>query len=152
MCKIIPHFSGETEVKYLLQGGASGKENLLTTPSGPFGTSLAWRSLSWAYVTTGHVSFPIVLVWDVRDASSSHGRAWNIVITWLMATNLWGPVATWQGPISRHSSYHPFRVSRASKPLDQPRTRLLLTVHCPTPHLYNPRTREVEVRGSRVQT
>ena len=47
---------GGPEIKYLLQGEMSGKESLLTKPSGPLGTSLALRSLFWAYMTTGHVS------------------------------------------------------------------------------------------------
>ena len=47
---------GGPEIKYLLQGEMSGKESLLTKPSGPLGTSLALRTLFWAYMTTGHVS------------------------------------------------------------------------------------------------
>jgi len=39
------------ESKYLLHGGMSGKGSLLTKPSGPLGTSLAWRILFWAYIT-----------------------------------------------------------------------------------------------------
>ena len=35
----------------------SGKGSLLFKTSAPLGTSLAWRTLFWAYVTTGHVSF-----------------------------------------------------------------------------------------------
>lgn len=50
-----------------------------------------------------------------------------------MATNLW-KVATNRVLVlgSRRSSYCTFRVSRASKPLGQPRTRLSLMVHYPT--------------------
>ena len=33
------------EIKYLLQGGVSGKESLLAKPSRPLGTSLKWRSV-----------------------------------------------------------------------------------------------------------
>ena len=33
--------------KYLLQEGMSGKRHLLAKPSGPLGTSLAWRTLFW---------------------------------------------------------------------------------------------------------
>jgi hypothetical protein len=33
------------EIKYLLQGGMSGKGSLLAIPSGPLGTSSVWRSL-----------------------------------------------------------------------------------------------------------
>jgi hypothetical protein len=42
---------GELEIKHFLQGGMSGKGSLLAKPSRPLGTSLAWRTLSWAYVT-----------------------------------------------------------------------------------------------------
>ena len=38
------------EIKYLLQGGMSGKGNSLDNPSRPLGTSLAWRTLIWAYM------------------------------------------------------------------------------------------------------
>ena len=48
---------GGHEIKYLLQGEMSGKGSLLAKPSRPLGTSLAWRTLFWAYVTIGHVSF-----------------------------------------------------------------------------------------------
>jgi hypothetical protein len=34
MSKAIPPFSGQPEVKYLLQGGVSGKRNLLAKPPG----------------------------------------------------------------------------------------------------------------------
>jgi hypothetical protein len=34
----------------------SGKGSLLTKLPGPLGTSLAWRTLFWAYMTTGHIS------------------------------------------------------------------------------------------------
>jgi len=34
MCKIIPHFSGWAEIKYLLQAGMSGKEILLAKSPG----------------------------------------------------------------------------------------------------------------------
>jgi hypothetical protein len=50
----IPTSQGGLEIKYLLQGGMSEKGSLLAKPSGPLGTSLAWRTLFWAYVTTGH--------------------------------------------------------------------------------------------------
>ena len=36
---------GGPEIKYLLQEGMSGKGSLLAKPSGPLGTSLAWRTL-----------------------------------------------------------------------------------------------------------
>ena len=36
---------GGFEIKYLLQGGVSGKEILLTKPSRPLGTSLKWKSV-----------------------------------------------------------------------------------------------------------
>jgi hypothetical protein len=49
------------EIKCLLHRGMSGKGSLLAKPSRPLGTSLAWRSLSCSYMTTGHISFPIVL-------------------------------------------------------------------------------------------
>ena len=35
----------------------SGKGSLLAKLSGPLGTSLAWRTVFWAYVTTEHISF-----------------------------------------------------------------------------------------------
>jgi hypothetical protein len=53
------------KIKYLLQGGMSGKGRLLAKPAGPLGTSLAWRTLSWGYVTTGHVS----LCWECGTCS-----------------------------------------------------------------------------------
>jgi hypothetical protein len=34
MNKTVPHFSGQPEVKCLLQGGVSGKEHLLAKPPG----------------------------------------------------------------------------------------------------------------------
>jgi hypothetical protein len=34
----------------------SGKGSLLAKPSRLLGTSLAWRTLFWAYVTIGHVA------------------------------------------------------------------------------------------------
>jgi hypothetical protein len=51
-----PTSQGRPEIEYLLQGGMSGKGSLLAKPSGPLGTSLAWRTQFWAYMTTGHVS------------------------------------------------------------------------------------------------
>ena len=51
-----PTSQGRLEFKYPLQGEMSWKESLLAKPSGPLGTSLAWRTLFWAYVTTGHIS------------------------------------------------------------------------------------------------
>lgn len=41
------------EITYPFQGGMSRRESLLAKPSGPIGTSLARRTLFWAYVTTG---------------------------------------------------------------------------------------------------
>jgi hypothetical protein len=41
MLRTIQHFSGGLVIKYLLQGGMSGKESLLAKPFGPPGTSLA---------------------------------------------------------------------------------------------------------------
>lgn len=41
-----PTFQGGPEIKYVLQGGMYGKENLLVKPSRPLSTSLEWRSLS----------------------------------------------------------------------------------------------------------
>lgn len=46
----------ESEIFFFLQQGISGKGHLLTKLSGPPNTSLAWRTLSWGYVTLGHVS------------------------------------------------------------------------------------------------
>jgi hypothetical protein len=34
MSKAIPHFPGQPEVKYFMQGGVSGNESLLATPPG----------------------------------------------------------------------------------------------------------------------
>jgi hypothetical protein len=45
------------EIKHHLQGRMSEKGNLLTEPSGPLVTSLAWRTLFWPYMTTSHMSF-----------------------------------------------------------------------------------------------
>ena len=42
----VPISQGGPEVKYLLQGGMSGKESLLAKPFRPLCTLLAWRSLS----------------------------------------------------------------------------------------------------------
>ena len=44
-------------IQYLLQGGMSGKGNSMAKPSVFLGTSLAWGTLFWAYVTTCHVSY-----------------------------------------------------------------------------------------------
>ena len=41
----IPTSHRGTEIKYLLQGGVSGKGIVLAKPSGPLGTSLPWRTL-----------------------------------------------------------------------------------------------------------
>ena len=49
--KPYPTSQCELEIKYLLQGGMSGKGSLLAKPSGPLGTLLAWRTLFWAYLT-----------------------------------------------------------------------------------------------------
>ena len=53
---IVPTFQCGPEIKYLFQGGVSGKEGLLAKTSGTLGTSLAWRILFWDYRTTGHIS------------------------------------------------------------------------------------------------
>jgi hypothetical protein len=50
-------FQGRPEIKYLLQRGISRKGSLLAKPSGPLGTSLAWRTLFGAYATLGLISF-----------------------------------------------------------------------------------------------
>jgi hypothetical protein len=50
------------EIKYLLQGGMSGKGNSLDNPSRPLGTSLAWRTLIWAYMSTGHITLYVAHV------------------------------------------------------------------------------------------
>jgi hypothetical protein len=47
---------GEPEIKYLLWEGMSGKGSLLTKPSGPVGTSLAWRALFWGTTILGSVA------------------------------------------------------------------------------------------------
>jgi hypothetical protein len=41
--KPYPSSQGRPGVKYLLQGGLSGKENLLVKPSRPLGISLKWK-------------------------------------------------------------------------------------------------------------
>jgi hypothetical protein len=56
LIKPYPIFEGGPEIKYLLQGGVSEKGSLLTKPSRPLGTSLAWKTLFGTYVTTGHIS------------------------------------------------------------------------------------------------
>lgn len=43
--KPYPLSQGWPEVKYLLKGGVSGKENSLAKSSRPLGTSLKWRSV-----------------------------------------------------------------------------------------------------------
>jgi hypothetical protein len=60
--KPYPTSQGRPEVKYLLQGGLSGEESLLAKPSRSLGTSLKWRSLSRAYMTCDHISFPYLCV------------------------------------------------------------------------------------------
>ena len=54
---LLHHRAGRFGDVGLLQGGMSGKGILLAKPSGPLGTSFAWRTLFWAYMTMGHVSF-----------------------------------------------------------------------------------------------
>lgn len=132
MYKTKPPSQCGPEIKYIFQGGIFGKESLLAMPSRSLGVSIVWRSLSWAYLTCGHVSFYIVLVWDARDVSYICGGIWAMPISfiigaimWMTATNLWVPG-------SRRCSYHPYRVSRASKTLSQPRTRVPLMVNCLT--------------------
>jgi hypothetical protein len=137
MRKAIPTSQGGPENKYLLQGGMSGEGSLLATPSRPLGTALAWRSLSWAYMYPDHVSFPIVLVWDVRDASSICGRAWGTALMWLMATNLGGQGLRLcdrgliLGARSRWSSYLPFRLQAFSSTEDQASSHGPLSSHAP---------------------
>jgi hypothetical protein len=41
----VPTSQGGPEIKYLLQGGMFWEGRLLAKPSGPLGTSLAWRKL-----------------------------------------------------------------------------------------------------------
>lgn len=41
---------GRPEIK-LLREGVFRRGSLLAKPSGPLGTSLPWRTLSWAYMT-----------------------------------------------------------------------------------------------------
>ena len=55
--KPFPTSLGGPDTKYILQGELSGKGSLLAKPSGPLGTSLAWRTLFWAYMTIGHIAF-----------------------------------------------------------------------------------------------
>ncbi|EDL30679.1 mCG148064 [Mus musculus] len=55
--KPYPTSQGGPEIKSLLQGVMSGKGSLLAKPSGPGGTSLTWRTLFLAFVTTSFVSF-----------------------------------------------------------------------------------------------
>ena len=52
----VPTSQGGLMIKWLLPGGMSRKGSLLANSSGPLGTSLAWRTLFWAYVTTSHIS------------------------------------------------------------------------------------------------
>ena len=44
------------DLRYLLQGGMSEKGSVLAKLWGPLGTSLPWRTLFWAYMTTGLIS------------------------------------------------------------------------------------------------
>ena len=39
-----------------------GKRSLLAKPSGPLATLLVWRTLFWAYVTIGHISWHVFQV------------------------------------------------------------------------------------------
>lgn len=67
--KLYPTSQGGPKVKYLLQGGMSGKESLLAKSSRPLGSSLPWGSVlslcdhrspsmlrGCPYVTDGHKS------------------------------------------------------------------------------------------------
>lgn len=134
--KPYPLSQDEPAIKYLCRKGIlSEKGILLAMLSGALSTSLALRSLSWAYVTIGYFSFPVALIWDVRHASSKCGRAWGITLMWLMATNIWGGSQLCDRGLvfgSRRRSFPPFRPSRATKTLAQLRTRIPLIVHCPT--------------------
>jgi hypothetical protein len=49
--KPYPTSQSGSEIKYLLQGGMSGKGSVSAKPSGSLGTLLAWRTLFWAYLT-----------------------------------------------------------------------------------------------------
>jgi hypothetical protein len=46
---------GGPEIKYLLLGGMAEKGSLLAKLPGPLGTSLALRTLFWAYLTRGPI-------------------------------------------------------------------------------------------------
>ena len=92
-----PTSQGGPEIKYLLQGGVSRKLSLLVTPSRPLGTSFACRTLYWAYLV-GHISFPIVLVWDGRDALPTCGRAWVLPLVTEGHKSIEGCSYRWLGP------------------------------------------------------
>jgi hypothetical protein len=53
---IVPTCQDWPKIKHLFQGGIFMKGSLLTKPLVPLGTSIAWRTLLWAYVTIGHIS------------------------------------------------------------------------------------------------
>lgn len=47
----VPISKGKPKIKYLFQGGMSVKGSLMAKPLMPLGTSLAWRTLFWTYLT-----------------------------------------------------------------------------------------------------
>jgi hypothetical protein len=55
MYKTIPTSQGGPEVKYLLQGGESGKESLLAKSFRLLGTSLKWRYVLNLYDHRSHL-------------------------------------------------------------------------------------------------
>ena len=76
--KATPTFQGGPEVKYLFQEGMFGNRSFLAKLCSSLETSLGWRTLL-GLLYCGHVSCPIVLVWDVRGvAICAETRAWDL--------------------------------------------------------------------------
>ena len=104
--KPCPNFQGGPDIKYLFQGGMSGKESLLGKPSRPLRISLKWRSVLSLHKHRLCPFLPIV----------GSGGTWGIALMRLMATNLWGAMASDRGLVlgNRQSSYCPIMVSETS--------------------------------------
>ena len=73
------HFvsQGGPEIKYLFQGGISGKESLLAKSSGPLGTSLARKTIL-GLLDCGHVSYVRSMA---HIPSQEYGRQLGVIQT-----------------------------------------------------------------------
>ena len=96
-----PLSQGRPEIKYLLQGGVSGKKGLLAKPSRPLGTSLKWI---FVLSLLDHRSCPFF-----GEGGALSLRDWwpQIYGELQLVTGAWCPGI-------RRSAYHPFRVTRTS--------------------------------------